>query len=141
MTSLEPQTASLQLPPSATKALHIIVLLADTPHPQCAAASNLPHPRRFELTTLPPRSVQANYGTYHDIFTALFRQAILASEHDTPAAKDGAPPTAAHELSFESYDVVAGSYPSSDSIKHANGLLITGSGQSSPHSSYRAKRY
>lgn len=40
-------------------------------------------------------------------------------------------PDAEYKLTVESYDVVNGDFPTEDRIKSADGLLITGSGQSS----------
>ncbi|KAH8913528.1 class I glutamine amidotransferase-like protein [Atractiella rhizophila] len=69
----------------------LIVLLCDTPAPP----------------------VLAQYGTYHDIFCALFVASI--------------PAESTASLNVKSYDVVAGSYPPPAELDEADGVLLTGS--------------
>lgn len=122
-----PRTATIDLPPSATRDLSILILLADTPIPACVPASSQPHSP--PLTTA-LRSVVAQFGDYHSIFAGLLRRAvrIAASEGGAEPAKEGG----GHKLTVEGYDVVQGKYPSEERLKQADGVLITGSGASSP---------
>lgn len=62
-------------------------------------------------------SVQAKYGSYHDVFSNLFQRAI---ESD-PNKEQG--------LYVEAYDVVQGDYPTPETLSELNGILLTGSGQ------------
>ncbi|GAA5863130.1 hypothetical protein JCM8547_002807 [Rhodosporidiobolus lusitaniae] len=106
-----PSTASIDLPAHATSDLDLIFLLADTPIPE----------------------VQEKYGTYHDIFAALFERAVKL------AADDGAVPgdsgyeksekkqEGGHKLNIQSYNAVDGHLPSEERVKKADGILITGS--------------
>lgn len=61
-------------------------------------------------------SVEAKYGTYQDIFATLFEKAV-----DSDPARDQA-------LYIEAYDVVQGEYPTLETLKELNGVLLTGSG-------------
>jgi hypothetical protein len=73
-----------------------------------------------------PHRVRKEFGTYHDIFTSLFKHSIdlVATEKHVTQG-----PNAEYKLTVESYDVVNGDFPTEDRVKSADGLLITGSGQ------------
>ncbi|GAA5921121.1 hypothetical protein JCM1841_002426 [Sporobolomyces salmonicolor] len=109
-TSPTPRTSTLDLPPSAPRDLVILILLADCPIP----------------------AVHSQFGTYHDIFTALIRSSLALAASD---AKDGASngPAAnggVHKLIIESYDAVQEVYPSEERVKQVDAILITGSAAS-----------
>lgn len=71
-----------------------------------------------------PHRVRKEFGTYHDIFTSLFKHSIdlVATEKHVTQG-----PNAEYKLTVESYDVVNGDFPTEDRVKSADGLLITGS--------------
>ncbi|GAA5943963.1 putative amidotransferase [Sporobolomyces koalae] len=107
LTSSSPLSQALDLPLTAERDVLLIILLDDCP--------------------LPP--VREQYGTYHDIFVSLFQHslAVSNSEHSSAGSKPG---STRHKLIIESYDVVQGVYPSEETLKRADGLLLTGSAAS-----------
>ncbi|GAA5899679.1 putative amidotransferase [Sporobolomyces salmoneus] len=106
-TSKTPLTAKLDLPLTAKRDALLVILLNDCP--------------------LPP--VREQFGSYHDIFVSLFEHSLSASTpiHSSAGSKLG---STKHTLTIESYDVVQGVYPSEETIKKANGVLLTGSAAS-----------
>jgi hypothetical protein len=84
--------------------------------------------------------VQEQFGTYHDIFSSLFRRGIdLASSDGAPPPDSGyrdeegtnsakSSDTGKYKLRVESYNAVGGHLPTEERVKQADGLLITGSG-------------
>ncbi|GAA5824820.1 hypothetical protein JCM11251_005357 [Rhodosporidiobolus azoricus] len=111
-----PQHVLLDLPPHAKKNFKILVLLNDTPI----------------------KAVKERYGSYHDIYTNLFRAAItLAGAEDSPP-EDVSLVEGKHEatgerrqqlftFTLESYDAVGQDLPDEKTIKEADGILLTGS--------------
>ncbi|KAM0746901.1 class I glutamine amidotransferase-like protein [Meredithblackwellia eburnea MCA 4105] len=102
----------IQLPSTAPRSLHLIILLADTPIP----------------------SVKEHHGTYHDIFSTLFRNSIKSIEHaiHNSSHLDLNPPhhDDRYSLTVESWDTVQGEFPSEERIKEVDAVLITGSAAS-----------
>ncbi|GAA5867420.1 hypothetical protein JCM1840_002133 [Sporobolomyces johnsonii] len=109
-TSPTPRTSTLDLPRSAPRDLVILILLADCP--------------------IPP--VQAQFGTYHDIFTALFRSSLALAASEPKDGPSNAPPAEGrgHTLTIESYDAVQEVYPTEERVEQADAILITGSAAS-----------
>ncbi|GAA5984524.1 hypothetical protein JCM10908_003383 [Rhodotorula pacifica] len=96
------RTTQLDLPSNATRDLVLLVLLADTPID----------------------AVRKEFGTYHDIFTSLFKHSIdLVATEKHVSLEQGSK----YKLTVESYDVVNGDFPKEERLKSADGLLITGS--------------
>ncbi|GAA5964102.1 hypothetical protein JCM3765_000904 [Sporobolomyces pararoseus] len=106
-TSKTPLSATLDLPLTAKRDALLVILLDDCP--------------------LPP--VKEQFGSYHDIFVSLFQHSLAVStpQHSSAGYKVG---STRHTLTIESYDVVQGVYPSEETIKKANGVLLTGSAAS-----------
>ncbi|GAA5843381.1 hypothetical protein JCM3766R1_002935 [Sporobolomyces carnicolor] len=106
-TSKTPLSATLDLPLTAKRDALLVILLDDCP--------------------LPP--VREKYGNYHDIFVSLFQHSLSVSTpiHSSAGHKPG---STRHTLTIESYDVVQGVYPSDETIRKANGVLLTGSAAS-----------
>ncbi|GAA5836725.1 hypothetical protein JCM9279_007638 [Rhodotorula babjevae] len=101
-----PRTATIDLPLTASRDVSILLLLADKPIP----------------------AVVSQFGTYHDIFTGLFRRGVrlAATEHGAqPGTKGGG-----HKLTIDSFNVVDGHFPTDDQLTKADGLLISGSAAS-----------
>jgi len=98
---MQTTTLSTETTPASTQPPILIVLLADTPID----------------------AVKAERGTYHEIFSDLFRKSLqLAKKED---GKD-------RSLEVRSWDAVEGEYPDAGELEQAAGLLITGSGKLPP---------
>lgn len=77
------------------------------------------------------------HGTYHDIFTSLFQNSLVATTSDksstTTTTTTG---DERFELVIESYDAVSMKLPGEERVREADGVLITGSGMSLVSLSY-----
>ena len=84
-------------------------------------------PRRLTLLVLladtPIEAVKQKHGDYHDVFASLFQRSLEHLHPQEPL-----------EIEVRSYDVVnePWEYPTEDELAKASGLLITGSGASTP---------
>lgn len=74
------------------------------------------------------RSVLGEFGDYGDIFTSLFENAVelAKTEQDDSASLAG---DGGYTLTIESYEAVVEQLPTTERVKQADGLLITGSGK------------
>lgn len=94
------------------------------PPPPTASGTSTTSPTKLIifLCDTPIQTVKSQFGTYHDIFSTLFKRS-LDQEAEARSERLG--------LEIESYDVVKGEYPTDEALKAADGVLLTGSGESS----------
>jgi len=71
--------------------------------------------------------VISEFGDYGRIFTKLFETAVELAKAESGEAAAG---SGGYTLTIESYEAVVEQLPTTERVQEADGLLITGSGQS-----------